>query len=92
MSFIFTDCMSEILEVTIARKLLPPPKGSKATRHNFLNKRLFIYDPALPGRGVVVHDSAKNYIIVRDRSYRPRVHKKVDNFETALNFTNPFIS
>ena len=64
-----------ILEVTIARKVLPYPQGIKGSIRNLMNKGLFsLYDPALPGRDVkrddfdvlkyvTVHDSAKNFII-----------------------------
>jgi hypothetical protein len=31
-----------ILEVTIARKMLPHPQGIKGSMHNLLNKGLFI--------------------------------------------------
>ena len=34
--------LSFILEVTIARKMLPRPQGIKGSKHNSLNKRLFI--------------------------------------------------
>ena len=64
-----------LLEVTIARKVLPHPQGIKGSIRNLLNKGLFsLYDPALQGRDVrrddfdvlkyvTVHDSAKNFII-----------------------------
>jgi hypothetical protein len=42
-----------ILEITIARKVLPHPQGIKGSTRKLMNKRLFsLYDPALPGRDV----------------------------------------
>jgi hypothetical protein len=42
-----------VLEITIARKVLPHPQGIKGSMRNLMKKRLFsLHDPALPGRDV----------------------------------------
>jgi hypothetical protein len=44
-AFYFRESMPReriVLEVTIARKVLPHPQGIKGSMHNFLNKGLFM--------------------------------------------------
>ena len=43
-------------------------------------------------RRVQNYESVVNLLLARTRASSYRVYKKVDNFETALNFTNPIIS
>ena len=43
-------------------------------------------------RRVKNYESVVNLLLARTRASSYRVYKKVDNLETALNFTNPIIS